>query len=71
MIDTGEDDTPRRLSPRFYNIAVRRLGYTHTEAGRRTLAQLADELDDLTETEREAADGSEEDLDWMEEGRVI
>ena len=64
VIDT-EDDPPR-LAPRFRNIAVRRLGYTHTEAGRRTVSQIFDELGDLCEMEKEARDGPE-DLSWLDE----
>ncbi len=67
MIDSGEDDSPRRVSPRFRNLAVRRLGYTQTEAGRRTLAQIADELDDLLELEKERETASDE-KDWMTDG---
>lgn len=62
VIDTGDD--PPRLSPRFRNIAVKRLGYTHTEAGRRTLGQIADELSDLCEMEREAQEGPP-DFSWI------
>jgi len=64
VIDT-EDDPPR-LAPRFRNIAVRRLGYTQTEAGRRTVSQIFDELEDLAAMEKEAREGPEDDS-WLDE----
>lgn len=67
VIDTGEDIAPRRVSPRFRNLAVRRLGYTQTEAGRRTLCQIADELADLADLEKERAE-TQEDTSWMNDG---
>lgn len=67
MIDTGEDIAPRRVSPRFRNLAVRRLGYTQTEAGWRTLCQIADELADLAELEKERAE-VQEDTSWLNDG---
>lgn len=67
VIDTGEDIAPRRVSPRFRNLAVRRLGYTQTEAGRRTLCQIADELADLADLEKEWAE-TQEDTSWMNDG---
>lgn len=60
MTESGEDGTPRRVSPRFRNLAVRRLGYTQTEAGRRTLRQIDDELADLVLIEREIRRAEEE-----------
>lgn len=60
MTESGEDETPRRVSPRFRNLAVRRLGYTQTEAGRRTLRQIDDELEDLVLIEREIRRAEEE-----------
>lgn len=66
MIDTSEDGDPPRLAPRFRNIAVRRLGYTQTEAGRRTVSQIYDELRDLCEMEKEAREGPEDDS-WLDE----
>ena len=66
MIDTSEDGDPPRLAPRFRNIAVRRLGYTQTEAGRRTVSQIFDELADLCEMEKEAREGPEDDS-WLDE----
>lgn len=66
VIDTSEDGDPPRLASRFRNIAVRRLGYTHTEAGRRSPAQILDELADLCEMEKEAREGPE-DLSWLDE----
>ena len=50
QIDNGDGDsaeTPSALSPRFFNMAVRFLGYTHTEAGFRTIAQLDAEYEDM------------------------
>ena len=51
QIDDGNGDgdsaSPSALSPRFFNMAVRFLGYTHTEAGFRTIAQLDAEYDDV------------------------
>lgn len=67
MIDSGEDDAPRRVSPRFRNLAVRRLGYTQSEAGRRTLCQIADELEDLANLERTAEEAREDDV-WNNDG---
>lgn len=66
MVDTSEDGDPPRLAPRFRNIAVRRLGYTQTEAGRRTVSQIFDELADLCEMEKEAREGPEDDS-WLDE----
>lgn len=66
MVDTSEDGNPPRLAPRFRNIAVRRLGYTQTEAGRRTVSQIFDELADLCEMEKEAREGPEDDS-WLDE----
>lgn len=66
MVDTSEDGDPPRLAPRFRNIAVRRLGYTQTEAGRRTVSQIFDELGDLCEMEKEAREGPEDDS-WLDE----
>lgn len=60
MTESGEDENPRRVSPRFRNLAVRRLGYTQTEAGRRTLRQIDDELSDLVLIEREIRRAEEE-----------
>lgn len=68
MIDLGDDDPPR-LSPRFRNIAVRRLGYTQTEAGRRKLGEISDELADLVQMEREAREGPP-DYSWISTGEV-
>lgn len=55
-IDTfEEDDEPSSvLAPRFFNLAKRSLGYTHTEAGFRTPAQLDEELWDLRNMIKEA-----------------
>ena len=39
-----EDENPPRFAPRLSNIAVRRLGYTRTEAGFRRAGQIMDEL---------------------------
>ena len=50
QIDNGDGDsagTPSVLSPRFFNMAVRFLGYTHMEAGFRTIAQLDAEHEDM------------------------
>lgn len=50
QIDNGDGDSakaPSALSPRFFNMAVRFLGYTHTEAGFRMIAQLDAEYEDL------------------------
>lgn len=66
MVDTSEDGDPPRLAPRFRNIAVRRLGYTQTEAGRRTVSQIFDELGDLAAMEKEAREGPEDDS-WLDE----
>jgi len=60
VTESGEDENPRRVSPRFRNLAVRRLGYTQTEAGRRTLRQIDDELSDLVLIEREIRRAEEE-----------
>ena len=68
MIDTGEDDPPR-MAPRFRNIAVRRLGYTQTEAGRRRLGEISEELADLAAMEREAREGPP-DYSWIRMGEV-
>ena len=68
MIDPGEDHLPRRVAPRFRVAAVRRLGYTQTEAGRRTLCRIAEELETLRRMEREAADAAHEDTSWMNDG---
>lgn len=65
VVDPSEDEDPPRLAPRFRNIAVGRLGYTHTEAGRRQIGQIFDELEDLARLEREAREGPE-DLGWLE-----
>lgn len=66
MVDTSEDADPSRLAPRYRNIAVRRLGYTQTEAGRRTISQIFDELADLAALETEAREGPE-DLSWLDQ----
>jgi len=49
QIDNGDGaaESPSALSPRFFNMAVRFLGYTHTEAGFRTIAQLDAEYEDI------------------------
>ena len=66
-----EDENPPRFAPRLSNIAVRRLGYTRTEAGFRRAGQIMDELEDLVRLEREAADqqgqdqGHDDTLGWM------
>lgn len=66
-----EDEEPPRFAPRLSNIAVRRLGYTRTEAGFRRAGQIMDELEDLVRLEREAADqqaeaqGQDDTLGWM------
>lgn len=66
-----EDEEPPRFAPRLSNIAVRRLGYTRTEAGFRRAGQIMDELEDLVRLEREAADqqaeaqGHDDTLGWM------
>jgi hypothetical protein len=57
------------MSPRFRNIAVRRLGYTQTEAGRRRLGEISDELADLVNMEREAREGPP-DYSWISTGEV-
>lgn len=59
MITDDEEDTLPRFAPRFYNLAVRRLGYTHAEAGLRRLGQLMDELNDLIDFENEAREARE------------
>ena len=59
MITDDEEEALPRFAPRFYNLAVRRLGYTHTEAGLRRLGQLMDELNDLIDLENEARDARE------------
>ena len=67
-IDTLEEDDDRSpaLSPRFFNLAKRNLKYTHTEAGMRTLAQLDEELRDLSEIKRESERGNgNDDLSWL------
>ena len=66
VIDTSEDGDPPRLAPRFRNVAVRRLGYTQTEAGMRTLSQILAELEDLCEMEKEAREGPQDDS-WLDE----
>ena len=55
-IDTLEEDDERSsvLASRFFNIAKRNLGYTHTEAGFRTLSQLDEELWDFGNMMKEA-----------------
>ena len=55
-----EDEEPPRFAPRLSNIAVRRLGYTRTEAGFRRAGQIMDELDDLCALEREVMDQREQ-----------
>lgn len=66
-----EDENPPRFAPRLSNIAVRRLGYTRTEAGFRRAGQIMDELEDLVRLEQEAADqqgqaqGRDDTLGWM------
>ena len=68
-IDTGEKKSATEgspLTPRFLNLAVRVLGYTHTEAGFRRLSQLQAELDDLAllaEEQKPAGGG----LGWLED----
>jgi len=49
QIDSGEDGENSTLlySPRFFNLARLCLGYTHTEAGFRTVAQIDDAIRDL------------------------
>lgn len=50
QIDNSDGDSakaPSALSPRFFNMAVRFLSYTHMEAGFRTIAQLDAEYEDL------------------------
>lgn len=50
QIDNGDGDSakaPSVLSLRFFNMAVRFLGYTHTEAGFRTIAQLDAEYENM------------------------
>lgn len=67
-IDTfEEDDEPSSaLAPRFFNLAKRNLGYTHTEAGFRTLSQLDEELWDLRNMMKEAEKSRDrKDLDWL------
>lgn len=66
----SEEADPPALAPRFRNIAVRRLGYTQTEAGLRTLGQIADELSDLSAMEREAREGPV-DLSWIGTKEVL
>ena len=67
QIDNGDGesaDTPSDLSPRFFNMAVRFLGYTHTEAGFRTIAQLDAEYEDMLRmTRRKAAGTMDEDFE--------
>jgi hypothetical protein len=64
-----EDEEPPRFAPRLSNIAVRRLGYTRTEAGFRRAGQIMDELEDLVRLEREAMEQQTRDKDdtlgWM------
>lgn len=71
-IDTLEEDDERSsvLASRFFNIAKHVLGYTHTEAGFRTLAQLDDEIRDWNRMKSEAEQKKGRgDLSWfMEEG---
>lgn len=67
-IDTfEEDDEPSSvLAPRFFNLAKRSLGYTHTEAGLRTLSQLDDELWDLRNMMKEAKKSRDQkELGWL------
>lgn len=68
-IDTLEEDDeqPSALASRFFNIAKRNLGYTHTEAGLRTLCQLDDELRDLNRMTKDA-ENRKDDLSWILDG---
>ena len=66
QIDNGDGaaESPSALSPRFFNMAVRFLGYTHTEAGFRTIAQLDAEYEDMLRmTRRKAAGTMDEDFE--------
>lgn len=70
-IDTleGDDESSSALSPRFFNLAKRSLGYTHTEAGLRTLCQLDEEMHDMNlilEEQKNARD--KKDISWILDG---
>lgn len=70
-IDTLEEDDiqPSAMAPRFFNIAKRNLGYTHTEAGLRTLCQIDDEMRDLNKIIKERDNSRENDeLSWIFDG---
>ena len=60
-----EDNTPVRSS-RLRILAVRELGYTHTEYGKRTLCRIAEELAEAAEMRKpqiSAGDNGE----WIDE----
>lgn len=65
-IDTFEEDDEQSsaLASRFFNIAKRALGYTHTEAGLRTLWQLDEEIHDLNKMNEER-EQKHDDLSWL------
>lgn len=73
-IDTldEEGDSPSALASRFFNIAKMYLGYTHTEAGLRTLRQIDDEITDKSKIEREREERKQREsiFDLFGEGEV-
>lgn len=57
------------ISPRLFNLAVRNLNYTHTEAGFRTVAQITAELNDMMElTSKRAGTSSGMPEDFGDDG---
>ncbi len=65
MTDGEEDNEPVRSS-RLRILAVRELGYTHEEYGRRTMRRIAEELMEAAEM-RKPKISAGDNGDWIDE----
>ena len=65
QIDTGEEENnPIPYAPQFFNLSKLLLGYTHTEAGFRTIVQLDAELKNMEQLQVKS--NKSYDDNWMD-----
>lgn len=67
-MDDGEEKTAVRTS-RLRILAVRELGYTHEEYGKRTLSRITEELEAAAEM-RQKPESSVDDSAWIDEEAI-